>query len=287
MGASAVELRSNSIAVIKLGGSIFTGPASYRSAAGFVARRLADIPTESLTVVVSAQSGETDALLREARSISDEPDAAALDLLWSTGEIRSVARLVLHLQAEGICAAAFDVWQTGLRIAERGCGVSEAEFDSTKIRNMLTRCRVVVVPGFLATDYSGRIVTLGRGGSDLTAVLIAAGLGASRCELIKDVPGYFTSDPNLYADAGHLPSLSFAEALRMADAGCELVQRAAIEAAERSGVPLLIRSLKANSAESWIAATPERGQANWVEARACAAGQALLGTRRILEKAME
>lgn len=241
-----------SVAVIKVGGSIFTGPISYRRAARFIARRVANNSSENLVVVVSAQNGETDALLREAQAISVEPDEVALDLLWSTGELRSVARLALHLQAEGIRAATLDVRQTGLRIAERGCEVSAAQFDSTAILDVLATKRVAIVPGFLATNLAGAIVTLGRGGSDLTAVLIAAGLGASRCELIKDVPGYFTDDPRLHTGAKHLPRLSFAQALAMADEECELVQRQAIEAAERCDLPLVVRSLETHAPESWI-----------------------------------
>jgi aspartate kinase len=246
-----------SVAVIKLGGSIFTGPISYRRAARFIAQRLAKNAAEKLVVVVSAQNGETDSLLREAQTIADEPDKEALDLLWSTGELGSVARLALHLQAKGVRAAALDVRQTGLRIAKRACEVSAAQFHSTAIFDVLATKRVAIVPGFLATNHAGAIVTLGRGGSDLTAVLIAAGLGASRCELIKDVPGYFTDDPRLHAGAKHLPRLSFSQALAMADKGCELVQRQAIDAAERCDLPLVVRSLEAHAPETWITGTSE------------------------------
>jgi len=259
---------STSVAVIKLGGSIFTGPISYRRAARFIAQRLAKNSTEKLVVVVSAQNGETDALLREAQTIAAEPDKAALDLLWSTGELRSVARLDLHLQAEGVRAAVLDVRQTGLRTPKRECGVSAAQFDSKAIFDVLATKRVAIVPGFLATDHAGAIVTLGRGGSDLTAVLIAAGLGASRCELIKDVPGYFTDDPRLHAGAKHLPRLSFAQALAMADEGCELVQRQAIEVAERFDLPLVVRSLEAHAPESWITRHAQPEQQDFAEAPA-------------------
>jgi aspartate kinase len=249
------ESGCESVAVIKLGGSIFTGPISYGRGARYIGQRLAANPQENLVVVVSAQNGETDALLREAQAIVSEPDDAALDLLWSTGELRSVARLALHLQAAGMRAAALDVRQTGLRIAARGLGVARAQFDATNIRKAIVTRRVVIVPGFLATDDAGDIVTLGRGGSDLTAVLLAVGLGASRCELVKDVPGYFTDDPNLNASARHLPSLSFAQAVLMADRGCDLVQRTALEAAEQYDLPIVVRSLEESAAESWVTTT--------------------------------
>lgn len=249
------------VVVVKLGGSILKGPISYRRAARFVGQRLAANPAENIVVVVSAQNGETDDLLQEAQAITSEPDGAALDLLWSTGELRSAARLALHLQAAGIQCAALDVRRTGLRIAERGVCAGKAEFDGTSIRKALAARRVVVVPGFLATDRNGAIVTLGRGGSDLTAVLLAAGLSASRCELIKDVPGYFTDDPHVNASAQHLSCLSFEQALAMADSGCDLVQRQALEAAERRALPLVVRSLEESAPESWITATVNVEQA--------------------------
>ena len=254
-------------AVVKLGGSVLRGPSDYRRAARFVRARLAANPAEKMVVVVSAQNGDTDALLREAEAIVAQPNEAALDLLWSTGELRSVARLAFHLQAEGIEAAALDVRQTGLRIATRGLDVARAEFDATSIRRALASHRVVIAPGFLATNHAGAVVTLGRGGSDLTAVLLAMGLGASRCELIKDVPGYFADDPHINVGAEHIPGLSFARALAMADAGCDLVQRQALETAERCGLPIVVRSLEEDAPESWITATVGVEQRSLAEAR--------------------
>jgi aspartate kinase len=115
---------------------------------------------------------------------------------------------------------------------------------------------VAVVPGFFATNAASQIVSLGRGGSDLTAVLLAEGLRACRCELIKDVPGYFTSDPHRDAAARHVPFLRFEQAISMAADGCNLVQRQAIEAAARCKLPLVIRSVRKNSTVSRIAHAP-------------------------------
>jgi len=114
---------------------------------------------------------------------------------------------------------------------------------ANQLKEALSQCSVVVVPGFLATNIDGSIASLGLGRSDLTAVLLAMRLDAERCELVKDVPGYFGSDPNENKTARHIPSLSYKRALAMADAGCELVQRRAIEVARESNVPLLIRSI--------------------------------------------
>ncbi len=240
------------IAVIKLGGSILTNAKAYRRAAVFVRNTLRLAPDERLVVVVSAQEGTTDTLERTARAIVAEPARAALDLLWSTGEIRSVALLTLHLHALGVAAAPLNIHEAGLTVPDTEREAGHIDLHAGRLCGVLVKHSVVVVPGFLATDSAHRVVSLGRGGSDLTAVLLAEGLGACRCELIKDVPGYFTADPHRVPTARHIPQLSFAEALEFAARGCDLVQRRAIEAASRSGLPLVIRSVHRNARVSRI-----------------------------------
>lgn len=245
------------LAVIKIGGSILTGPQAYRRAAAFVRNRLLAAPDERLVVVVSAQKGATDDLEQAAKRIVSSPRKQVLDLLWSTGELRSVALLALHLQALDVHAIGVNVHQAGL-IAPRNGGVAEAanvRLDAERLGEILAQCEVAVVPGFLATDGLQSVISLGRGGSDLTAVLLATGLGANRCELIKDVPGYFTSDPHRDPNALPVPFLTFEHALELADNGCDLVQRAALEAAARWDLPLVVRSLNEKASVSRIAGT--------------------------------
>jgi aspartate kinase len=165
----------------------------------------------------------------------------ALDLLWSTGELRSVALLTLQLQRLGTPAVPFNVHQTGL-IAERGSGTTVRPL---RLLAALGAARIVIVPGFLGVSAGGTITSLGRGGSDLTAVLLAAAIRADACELIKDVPGYFTADPHRDAEARQIHDLSIGQALAMADAGCDLVQRAALVAAAAAGLHIVIRSMDA------------------------------------------
>ncbi len=231
------------ITVLKIGGSVLTGEHAYRRAAAFVAARLEARPGEPVIVVVSAEIGVTDGLLATARAIVDVPDAPTLDLLWSTGELRSAALLALSLQALGVKASAMNVHQTGLFRTAAGAVPGDARVRPLRLRALLADNAVVVVPGFLARGGGDAIVSLGRGGSDLTAVLLAAGLGAARCELLKDVPGYFTADPKRDPEARPLPSLSYSHAIEMADDGCELVQRHALEAARAHGVPLVISAI--------------------------------------------
>ena len=230
------------LSVLKIGGSVLRGAESFRAAAAFVARRLASTDGERLAIIVSAQHGMTDALLHEARDIVAEPDAEALDLLWSTGELRSVALLALHLQRAGVRADALNVHQTGLTWTDGATTVRPL-----RILAALADARVVIVPGFLAVQAGGAVRSLGRGGSDLTAVLLAIALRADRCELIKDVSGYYTADPHVHGDAEPIAALSIGRALAMARDGCDLVQPAALDAARRHALPLTVCSLSAGA----------------------------------------
>ena len=270
------------LSVLKLGGSVLRDDASYASAARFLQTRLALNQDERLVVIVSAQYGTTDQLLAEAEAIAGRrlaiegrrgPQRAALgtpcaqrggggappsevtndalDLLWSTGELRSVAILALHLQKIGVSAAPFNVHQTGL-VADRLTGTTVRPL---RLLAALAHARIVIVPGFLGVRAGGAIASLGRGGSDLTAVLLAAAVRADACELIKDVPGYFTADPHRRADARPIHDLAIDEALRMADAGCDLVQRAALAAAADAHLPLVIRSMDAAAPVTYVHAS--------------------------------
>jgi len=229
------------LSVLKVGGSVLRDSASYAATARFLKDRLAERADEQLVVIVSAEYGATDELLAEAESITNAPADLALDLLWSTGELRSVARLTLHLQRAGVSAIPFNVHQTGL-VADRITGTTVRPL---RLLAALAASRIVIVPGFLGVSAGGTITSLGRGGSDLTAVLLATAVRADACELIKDVPGYFTADPHRDADARPIHDLSIDDALRMADGGCDLVQRAALAAAAHAALPLVIRSMDA------------------------------------------
>jgi aspartate kinase len=233
-----------SLSVVKIGGSVLTGPPAFRRAASFVAQLLADGPNRQLVVVVSAEHGMTDALLSSAQDFVPDPDPETLDLLWSTGEIRSVALLVLALQALGVRAAGLNVHQTGLIEPARAGGAGRVELRPLRLRAALAAADAVVVPGFLARRGGDGIASLGRGGSDLTAVLLAAGLGANTCELVKDVPGYFSADPHVHPDAERLDHITFDRALDMARYGCDLVQPAALEAAQAANLTLHVRAIE-------------------------------------------
>jgi len=234
---------SSRLSVLKIGGSVLRDDRSYASVARFLQTRLTLNQDERLVVIVSAQYGTTDYLQAEAQTIADDPAQTALDLLWSTGELRSVALLALHLQKVGVSAVPFNVHQTGL-ISDRAAGTSVRP---RRLLDALAHARIVVVPGFLGVSEGGAIASLGRGGSDLTAVLLASAIRAETCELIKDVAGYYTADPNRDPGAQQIHHLSVADEIRMADAGCDLVQRAALVAASDSHLDIIVRSLDADA----------------------------------------
>jgi aspartate kinase len=234
---------SSRLSVLKIGGSVLRNDRSYATVARFLQTRLTLNQDERLVVIVSAQYGTTDYLQAEAQTIADDPSQTALDLLWSTGELRSVALLALHLQKVGVSAVPFNVHQAGL-VSDRATGTSVRPL---RLLAALAHARIVVVPGFLGVSAGGAIASLGRGGSDLTAVLLASAIRADACELIKDVAGYYTADPNRDPGARQIHHLSVADAIRMADAGCDLVQRAALLAASAANLEIVVRSTDADA----------------------------------------
>jgi aspartate kinase len=234
---------SNRLSVLKIGGSILRNDRSYADAARFLQTRLALNQDERLVVIVSAQFGTTDDLEAEAQTIADDPSQTTLDLLWSTGELRSVALLALHLQRIGVSAAPFNVHQAGL-VADRIAGTSVRPL---RLLAALAHARIVIVPGFLGVSAGGTITSLGRGGSDLTAVLLASAIRADACELIKDVAGYHTADPHRDPAARQIHRLSVDDAIAMADRGCDLVQRAALVTAGETGLDIIVRGMDADA----------------------------------------
>ncbi len=241
--------------VIKIGGSVLTGPKAYARAARWLARRwrAPEGLHRPLLAVVSAENGVTDCLLAEAGAIASPPDPRALDLLWATGEQRSAALLALHLQALGIPACALNAHETGLHHTRGVLAVR-----TRHLRRALESHAIVVAPGFLASTPTRAIVTLGRGGSDLSAVALAAALGARFCELIKDVPGYFTADPAREESAAHIPRIGIDTAIAMADAGCDHVQATALRSAPLHNIELHIRTAGDDARHTTVTLEGER-----------------------------
>ena len=195
-----------------------------------------------VVVVVSAMSGETDRLIALARNVQESPDPRELDVLLSTGEQVTIALLAMTLHAQGCPARSYTGHQVHIRTDSAHNKARIVRVDHQRIRADLEAGRVVVVAGFQGMDEDGNITTLGRGGSDTTAVALAAALGAGECRIYTDVDGVYTTDPRVVPEARRLESLTFEEMLELASLGAKVLQIRAVEFASKYGVPLRVLS---------------------------------------------
>lgn len=195
-----------------------------------------------VVVVPSAMAGETNRLLGMAKEISDMPDGRELDMLAATGEQASSALLALALQKEGISARSYTGWQVAVHTDSAYTKARITSIESERIQADLDAGRVVVVTGFQGIDDEGHITTLGRGGSDTSAVAIAAALKAQECLIYTDVDGVYTTDPRVVPEARRLKVLSFEEMLEMASLGSKVLQIRSVEFAGKYRVPVRVLS---------------------------------------------
>src|SRR5512136_2450186 len=209
-----------------------------------VARRVLNTKNQGheVVVVVSAMAGETDKLIRLARQVTTSPDERELDVLVSTGEQVSIALLAIALKAMGCNAKSYLGFQIKIATDSAYGKARITGIESEKMLNDLKRGRVVVVAGFQGADESDNITTLGRGGSDTSAVAIAAALKADVCEIYTDVDGVYTTDPNVYLKARKLSKISYDEMLEMASLGAKVLQIRSVEFAKKYDVPIHVRS---------------------------------------------
>lgn len=209
-----------------------------------VARRVAKwhAAGHQVVVVPSAMSGETNRLLGLAREISSMPDGRELDMIAATGEQASSGLLALALQAEGLQARSYAGWQVPVHTDSSYTKARITAIDDKRIRADLDAGRVVVVTGFQGVDETGNITTLGRGGSDTSAVAVAAALKADECLIYTDVDGVYTTDPRVEPDARRLSVISFEEMLEMASLGSKVLQIRSVEFAGKYRVPTRVLS---------------------------------------------
>jgi len=197
---------------------------------------------DDIVVVVSAMSGETNRLTALAKDIMDFPTPREMDVLLSTGEQVTIALLSMALEKRGISARSFTGGQVKILTCETHTKARIREIDGTRIHAQLEQGNVVVVAGFQGTDEHGNITTLGRGGSDTTAVALAAALEADECQIYTDVKGVYTTDPRVVEDARLLSSITFEEMLELASLGAKVLQIRAVEFAGKYKVPLRVLS---------------------------------------------
>jgi aspartate kinase len=205
-----------------------------------------------VVVIVSAMAGETDQLVALARSIAPEPPPREFDVLLSTGEQKTIALLAMAIQGLGASAQSFTGTQLGMRTDNDHTRARIMEIDTQRVRKALEAGNVVVVAGFQGADDEGNITTLGRGGSDTSAVAVAAALEADACEIYTDVDGVFTSDPNMVPSARKLDQVSYDEMLEMASLGAKVLQLRAVKFGKRYGVPIHVRSSFHAGEGTWV-----------------------------------
>jgi aspartate kinase len=197
---------------------------------------------ERVVVVVSAMAGETDRLVSLGAQISENPDEREFDLLLATGEMVSSALLAIALNDRGYAAESFTGRQVGILTDSVHTKARIRKIDGERILQALDQGKIAVVAGFQGIDEREDMTTLGRGGSDTTAVALAAALGADVCEIYTDVDGVYTADPNLVPDARRLRKISYDEMLEMASLGAKVLQTRSVEVAKIYNVPVLVKS---------------------------------------------
>jgi aspartate kinase len=197
---------------------------------------------DSVVVVVSAMSGETDRLVKLAHDVADFPDEREMDMLLSTGERVTIALLAMALRAMGFDARSFTGRQVGIITDSTHTKARIERVTADRIKEALDEGVIPVVAGFQGINEKSDVTTLGRGGSDLTAVALAAALKADRCVIYTDVEGVHTADPNLVPSARKLDKVSYEEMLELASLGAKVLQSRSVEFAAKYEVPVVVKS---------------------------------------------
>ncbi len=196
----------------------------------------------SLVVVLSAMSGETDRLVKLAHEVTACPDDREMDMLLSTGERVTIALLAMELRGRGVNARSFTGRQVGIITDSSHTKARIARITADRIKDALAEGIIPIVAGFQGINEQSDVTTLGRGGSDLTAVALAAALKADRCIIYTDVDGVYTADPNIVPTARRLKKVAYEEMLELASLGAKVLQSRSVEFAARYGVPVEVQS---------------------------------------------
>ncbi|MGH8435002.1 MAG: aspartate kinase [Pseudomonas sp.] len=246
------------IIVQKYGGSSVATIEKLRS----VARRVVETKQHghAVVVVVSAMGNSTNELVDLARQLSSDPSRRELDALLVTGEMVSMSLLAIAIQESGEDAIALNGLQCGILTNDVHSNAQILEVRPARIRKHLERGEIVVVAGFQGFTSSGDLTTLGRGGSDTTAVALAAALEAEHCEIYTDVAGVFTADPRVVPQARFLKELGAAEMQELAWTGAKVLKAGAVELARASGVSMVVRSTFEDGHDTWVHPHPKSEQ---------------------------
>ncbi len=239
------------LVVQKFGGTSVGDPDRIRN----VARRVVDTARagNQVVVCVSAMAGETDALVALAQDLGQgEPSPREYDVLLSTGEQKTIALLAMAIHKLGHGAESLTGWQMGMQTDGAHKRARIRDIDCDRLRRVLDAGSIAVIAGFQGVDDDGNITTLGRGGSDTSAVAVACALEADVCEIYTDVDGVYTTDPRIVPTARKLSRISFDEMLEMASLGAKVLQVRSVKFAKRYGVPIHVRSSFHTAEGTWV-----------------------------------
>ncbi len=226
--------------VKKFGGSSVADAQKINRVAGIIADSYSE--GNDLVVVLSAQGDTTDDLIEKANEINEKPSKREMDMLLSTGEQISIALMAMALERMGLPVVSLTGWQFGMRTDSQYGSANIKRVDTQRIRNELDSRRIVICAGFQGVTRDDNITTLGRGGSDTTAVAIAAALHADKCEIYTDVEGVYTADPRKVPNAKKLPEITYDEMLELASLGAQVLHNRSVEMAKRYHVNLEVLS---------------------------------------------
>lgn len=213
-----------------------------------------------VVVVVSAMGKSTDSLVSLAKQITAQPSKREMDMLLATGEQVTISLLSMALQEQGYDAVSYTGWQAGIRTEHVHGNARITDINTSAVEDQLSEGKIVVVAGFQGMTEEGQITTLGRGGSDTTAVALAAALKADKCDIYTDVPGVFTTDPRYVKSARKLSGISYDEMLELANLGAGVLHPRAVEFAKNYLVPLEVRSSTETEAGTLIEEEPSMEQ---------------------------
>lgn len=236
-----------------------------------------------LVVVVSAMSGVTNSLIEQAQFYSKSPNLQDMDLLLSSGERVTSALLSIALNAKGCAAEAFSGRRAGILTDSVFTKARIEKIDTSEIQKALKAGKIVIVAGFQGVDKNGFVTTLGRGGSDLSAVALAGALNADLCEIYTDVDGVYTTDPRIEPKAKKLDKISYDEMLELASLGAKVLQNRSVELAKKLGVKVVTRS-SFNNNEGTIITKEESMEQALVSGIALDKNQARVTLRKIKDK---
>ncbi|MEB3416568.1 aspartate kinase [Alteriqipengyuania sp. WL0013] len=231
--------------VMKFGGTSMAGTERIRRVANIVRRQAAPKPDgtrDEVAVVVSAMAGETDRLVNFAREANPLYDPAEYDVVVASGEQVTSGLLALTLQGMGMQARSWLGWQLPVRTIEAHAKARVEAIDAEGLLAAMGEGQIAVIPGFQGVSDEGRITTMGRGGSDTSAVAVAAAIGADRCDIYTDVDGVYTTDPRIVAKARKLKAVTHEEMLELASVGAKVLQTRSVSLAMKSGVRVQVLS---------------------------------------------